>query len=329
MTRAPLLRAVEDALRNEGFPLVETAQAAVARLDSEALASWLGAGLNGPLAYMASGSAPRSDPRAWLPWVRGAFCVALPYNTRRDLSAQSIGRGASWVSRYAWGRDYHKVLRARLGPAARLLRSEGFRARVCVDTAPILERAMAARAGLGFIGKNGLLIHPELGSYLFLGEILTDMELPDGAPVVDGCGECTLCLKGCPTKALVAPRVLDAGRCLSTWTIEHRGPFPPETPPLHGHLFGCDRCQEVCPYNREASLAPDAEFEPRVPWFAPDPRQIEGMSGEAWDAATRGTAVRRARHDGLVRNARRTLEEKAEGGSGKAKGRRRKSEVDR
>jgi epoxyqueuosine reductase len=320
MTDVSLLRAVQDTLHVEGFPLVGTARALVAARDSRALTRWLAAELEGPLAYMRAQQIARSDPSLLEPWVRGAFCVALPYNTRRDLSAPSIGRGASWVSRYAWGRDYHKVLRARLGPAARFLRSEGFHARICVDTGPVLERAMAARAGLGFIGKNGLLVHPELGSYLFLGEILTDMELPDGALVGDGCGECTLCLKGCPTKAFVAPRVLDAGRCLSTWTIEHRGPFPSEAPPLHGHLFGCDRCQEVCPYNREAPLAEEAEFEPRVPWFAPDSRQIEGMSEGAWDAATRGTAVRRARHDGLVRNARRILDEKSEVGSRKSKG---------
>ena len=302
---------IESELRRAGFPLVGTCSAAPDRGGAEALARWLGAGLEGPLGYMRRHPDLRADPALLEPWVRGAFCVALPYNTRRALSAHPISAGRAWVSRYAWGRDYHKVLRARMGPAARLLRSEGFRARICVDTAPLLERAMAARAGLGFIGKNGLLIHPELGSYLFLGEILTDLELPEGPPVGDGCGECTLCLRGCPTQAFVAPRVLDAGRCLSTWTIEHRGPFPPEAPLLQGHLFGCDRCQEVCPYNRHAPLAEESEFEPREPWFAPDPREIEGMSAEAWDRATAGTAVRRARHGGLVRNARTILAERA------------------
>jgi epoxyqueuosine reductase len=321
MTDAPLVRAVQETLRAEGFPLVGTARAVVDGRNAEGLTRWLAAGLEGPLAYMRAQQDARSNPSRFEAWVRGAFCVALPYNTRRELSAHPISMGRAWVSRYAWGRDYHNVLRARMGPAARLLRSEGFRARICVDTVPILERSLAARAGLGFIGKNGLLIHPELGSYLFLGEILTDMELPEGPPVGDGCGECTLCLKGCPTQAFVAPRVLDAGRCLSTWTIEHRGPFPPSTPSLRGHLFGCDRCQEVCPYNREAPLAEEPEFEPREPWFAPDPRRIEVMAEEDWDEATRGTAVRRARHDGLVRNARRISDEKAEVGS-------RKSEVE-
>jgi epoxyqueuosine reductase len=297
-------------LRRAGFPLVGTCSAAPDRRGAEALAQWLRAGLEGPLGYMKRHSGLRSDPVSLEPWIGGAFCVALPYNTRRDLSAHAIGAGRAWVSRYAWGRDYHKVLRARMGPAGRLLRSAGFHARICVDTAPVLERAMAARAGLGFIGKNGLLIHPELGSYLFLGEILTDLELPDGAPVEDGCGGCALCLKGCPTDAFVAPRVLDAGRCLSAWTIEHRGPFPPAAPSLRGHLFGCDRCQEVCPYNREAPLAGEAEFEPREPWFAPDPLQVEEMTEGDWDEATRGTAVRRARHDGLVRNARRISDER-------------------
>lgn len=296
-------------LRKEGFPLVGTCSAARNAEAAEALARWLRAGLEGPLGYMRRHPDLRPSPARLEPWARGAFCVALPYNTRRDLSARSISTGRAWVSRYAWGRDYHNVLRARMGPAARLLRGLGFRARICVDTVPILERSMAVRAGLGFIGKSGLLIHPRWGSYLFLGEILTDLELGDGEPIPDGCGECTLCLRGCPTKAFVAPRTLDAGRCLSTWTIEHRGAFPAEAPNLHGHLFGCDRCQEVCPYNREAPLAQEADFEPRAPWFAPDPLVVEGMSEAAWDAATAGTAVRRARYDGLVRNARRILDE--------------------
>jgi epoxyqueuosine reductase len=236
--------------------------------------------------------------------------VALPYNTRRDLSAHAMASGKAWVSRYAWGRDYHKVVRARLRPAARVLEAAGYKARVCVDTVPLLERHFAWKAGLGFIGKNGLLIHPEFGSYLFLGAILTDMDLEDSTPLPDGCNECEVCLRGCPTSALVASRVLDAGRCISTWTIESRGPFPQTAPPLHGHLFGCDRCQEVCPYNRQAPLSKEADFKPRGGWFAPDPATAVQMTAEDWSTATRGSAVRRARHDGLLRNARRLLDER-------------------
>lgn len=306
-----LVEKVLDSLRASGLTLAGTCSAEVPAADRSALAAWNARGLGGPLGYMPRTERLRIAPGEWLPWVRGAFCAAMAYNTRRDMSASTIAGGRAWVSRYAWGRDYHKVLRARMGPAARLLRAAGFRARVCVDTAPVLERALAAKAGLGFVGKNGLLIHPHLGSYLFLGEILTDLPLGDGERVPDGCGECRLCLRGCPTGALTAPGVLDARLCLSTWTIEHRGPFPREAPALHGHLFGCDRCQEVCPYNRRAPLSGEAEFQPREPWFAPEPGAVAAMGAEEWDRATTGSAVRRAGHGGLRRNALRILEERS------------------
>ena len=307
-----LVRQARASLEAGGFPLTGTASARLPDQDLGALHRWLAQGLQGPLGYMARTGGLREDPKALEPWVRGLFCAAMPYNTSRALSAGAIASGRAWVSRYAWGRDYHKVLRSRLRPAAEILRAQGLRARICVDSAPLLERAFAAKAGLGFIGKNGLLIHPVWGSYLFLGEILTDLELPDSEPVPDGCGDCALCLKGCPPGALTAPRVLDAGRCLSTWTIEHRGLFPEEAPPLHGHIFGCDRCQEVCPHNRRAPLSEEADFHPRPHWFAPDPAAVASMDEARWDEATSGTALRRARQDGLVRNAARLLEEKAD-----------------
>jgi epoxyqueuosine reductase len=306
-----LIRQVRASLEAGGFPLTGTASPGLPDQDLRALHRWLAQGLQGPLGYMSRTGELREDTKALEPWVRGLFCAAMPYNTSRALSAQSIASGRAWVSRYAWGRDYHKVLRSRLRPAARLLEAKGFKARICVDSAPLLERAYAAKAGFGFIGKNGCLVHPDWGSYLFLGEILTDLELPDAEPVSDGCGDCALCLRGCPTRAFAAPRILDAGRCLSTWTIEHRGPFPENAPPLHGHLFGCDRCQEVCPYNRRASLSGEADFRPRPQWVAPDPADVASMEEARWDEATRGMALRRARHDGVVRNARRILEENA------------------
>ncbi|MGC8723257.1 MAG: tRNA epoxyqueuosine(34) reductase QueG [Acidobacteriota bacterium] len=314
MRKAEIIQEVVGALRRAGFPLVGTCSG---RLEEEPFAydAWVAAGLHGPLGYMASTAHLRRAPEAFLPWVRGVFCAALPYNTRREFSAAWTGRGRSWVSCYAWGRDYHREVMARLRPAVRLLQRLGCLAHAGVDAMPVMERALAARAGLGFIGKNGLLIHPRYGSYLFLGEILTDLPLEDSPDrVADGCGGCALCMRGCPTRAFPRPRVLDASRCLSTWTIEYRGAFPPEAPPLSGHLFGCDRCQEVCPYNRRAPLAGEEAFRPREGCFAPAPGRIAAMTEAEWDTATRGSALRRAGYDGLVRNARRILEEWAGGG---------------
>lgn len=307
---AGLIQSVLGALREAGIPLAGTCRGEVPEADRLRFAACLGANLHGPLGYMAKTARLRSDLRAFLPWARGVFVVALPYDTSRSLSAHSVARGRAWVSRYAWGRDYHKVLRAKMKPAARLLEEAGHQARICVDSAPVLERALAARAGLGFIGKNGCLVHPRYGSYLFLGELFTDLALPDGEAVESGCGECELCLKACPAHAFSAPGVLDAGRCLSTWTIEWRGEFPPEVPPLRGHLFGCDRCQEVCPFNREAPLSDVPDFRPREPWFAPETARVAAMGEREWDAATRGTALRRARFEGLLRNAKRVLAER-------------------
>ncbi len=276
---------------------------------TEMLGCWLMDGLHADMDYMARTVAQRLELRTFLPWAKGAFVVALPYNTSRESSEEWIERGRGWVSRYAWGRDYHKVLKGRLAKAAALLESAGYKARVCVDTAPVRERALAVRAGLGFIGKNGMLINREFGSYLFLGEVITDLALDNAGSAKGGCGGCTLCLKACPTEAIVEPRIVDSRRCLSYWTIEHRRAFSESTPLLVGHLFGCDGCQEACPYNKKSPLSGEGEFQPRDGLFAPFPEAITGLGREAWDELTRTTALRRARYEGLLRNACRIIEE--------------------
>jgi epoxyqueuosine reductase len=316
--RADVIESVLAALRSEGFTLVGTASTATTKEDAAAYRSFLDADHDGPLKYLRRSHDARLDPRALIPWVRGAFCAAIPYNTSREVSADYIASGKAWVSRYAWGRDYHKVVRKKLKAAASLLLEAGFQARVCCDSFPLLERALARRAGLGFIGKNGLLIHPEYGSYLFLGEILTDLELPPGHEVPDGCGGCSKCIKACPVKAFAAPRILDAGKCISTWTIEHRGPFPPEAPPLHGHLFGCDRCQEVCPYNSKAPLSIEPDFAPRLEWFAPPPSALLKLSDAELESRLIGSPLRRTGAEGLRRNAAKVIENSISLGSSHA-----------
>jgi epoxyqueuosine reductase len=300
--------------RQAGFPLASAVPVEVPPEARVRLESWLARGRHGSLSYMAAGAQQRLDPRTWLPWARSLLSVALPYNTSREGSEAWRDRGRMWVSRYAWGRDYHKVLGKRLSGLARRIELSGARARVCVDTSPLAERAYAVRAGLGFVGKNALLVHPEWGSYLFLGEILTDLSPPDfcPAPLSPGCENCDQCLRACPTGALRGPGDLDAGRCISAWTVERCGGRS-HRPDLHGNLFGCDRCQEACPYNRGAPLTADPSFAPRPPWFAPRPGEILGLSGEEWERLTRGMVLRRAGYAKLLGNASRA-ECRGEGG---------------
>jgi epoxyqueuosine reductase len=279
--------------------------------DTEFFRSWVAAGYAGDMHYLARRTEERVDPRRVMEGVRSILCVGLVYDPGpRPMPAATRGR----VSRYAGGEDYHEVLLEQLeGVAAGLeaLAQRPVRARAYVDTGPVLERALAARAGLGWIGKNACLIHPRLGSYFFLGVLLTDLALAADAPEPDHCGTCTACLEACPTDAFPAPGILDATRCIAYTTIELRGAIPDELRAAQGaHVFGCDICQEVCPWNlREQRRVPAdplglrARLAPRAEWVAPDLAWLLSLEEEAWRAATRHSALRRAKRRALLRNA--------------------------
>jgi len=261
---------------------------------------WLDAGYGGQMAYLSRGRAARLDPERLLPGWRSVVAVALNHAPRRDDPAW---RG---VARYARGRDYHRVIRPRLHALKDVLRTAGgadVRSRASVDTSAVLERSLAASAGLGWTGKNTNLIAPGLGSYFFIGIVLTTAELAPDAEIPDRCGTCTACLDACPTGAFVAPYTLDARRCVSYLTIEHRGDIDES---LHsgvgGWLFGCDVCQEVCPWNRHAPPARDPALAPGEPPGSPE--SLIAMTEEAFRERFRGSAIKRARREGLARNAR-------------------------
>jgi len=279
--------------------------------DTRFLRTWLERGYGGCLDYLARRVEERVDPRRVLEGVRSAIAVGLVYDPGAPPPRPP---GSARVARYAGGDDYHDVVGERLaGLRAGLeaLVDGPVRARAYVDTGPVPERALAARAGLGWVGKNTCVIHPRLGSYLFLGVLLTDLPLPPDVPEPDHCGSCRACLDACPTDAFPEPYVLDATRCIATTTIEDPGPIPEPLREAHGdRLFGCDVCQEVCPWNgrRGRPVPPDplglrARLAPREAWRRPSLEWVLGLDEEAWRRATRRTALRRARHRALLRNA--------------------------
>lgn len=292
-----------------GFDVAGVAPAEAGEPAMEAYRAWLARGFHGEMGYLsrADAVARRADPARILPGVQSIVVVALNYHTRplpphlRDDPSRGV------IASYAWGRDYHDLMLPRLEQLAAAVELETGQAAACrpyVDTGPVLERALAVRAGLGFVGRNANLIHPRLGSWLFLGELLTVAALPPGEQEAGGtCGHCTRCLEACPTAAFPAPYVLDARRCISYLTIELKGPIPRELRPLMGNrIFGCDICQEACPWNRRfarpTALAP--ELAPgRV---APPLLELLALDEEAFQRRFAGSPVKRAKRRGLLRN---------------------------
>jgi len=251
----------------------------------------------------------RADPRSLLPSARSVLCVGLLYNGPEPYSTRFSDPERAWISRYAWGGDYHRILRSRLETLAARLRQgfPPFEWRAAVDTAPLLERALALRAGLGWIGKNSCLIHQGRGSWFFLGELLTSLELEPDSPATDRCGSCTRCIDACPTGAIVpAPGggpawTVDSRTCISYLTIELRGPIPSGLREGTGnHVFGCDICQEVCPWNIRAPQERIPEFAPR--WFAPPLERLAAITEAEFREMFRHSPVRRARYAGFLRN---------------------------
>jgi epoxyqueuosine reductase len=252
--------------------------------------------------YLERQQSGRMNPNTVLPGVRSVIVCAMNYNTSRPLT--SYDRMRAWVSRYAWGADYHETLQANLRQlAAWVERRTGGQTRTYVDTGPLLERVYAKYGGIGWFGKNTCIINQKLGSWLFLGCVLADIELDYDLPVPDRCGTCTRCIDACPTQALVAPYVLDSRKCISYTTIELRGELPEaDRQGIGHHLFGCDICQDVCPWNRRAPVSNEARFQPKQGLYWPEIDTLLDMNEEQWRQLIQGTAMKRAKVNGLLRN---------------------------
>ena len=269
------------------------------------LREWLDRGYAGEMGWMARSADRRADVRRVVPGARSVIVTGTLYNTSRPYSDEAP-HGVARLSRYAWGDDYHDVLKARLDSLLAWMRAESdaaFEARAYVDTGPVQERVYAQYAGLGWIGKNTCLINPELGSWLFLGEIISTLDLEPDAEGLEQCGSCTRCLDACPTGALIESGVLDSTRCISYLTIELRAAIPDEhREALGAHVYGCDICQEVCPYNRPASQSADAPWQPRPGLDLPRLVDLWRRPDAELRALTRGGAMTRAKLTGLRRN---------------------------
>jgi len=297
-----------------GFDLAGVAPARLG--DSRELrffSDWIAGGKAGEMVYLKSQDGQGRLKRAALehvaPWARSVIVCALNYNTAHPRSTECHDPKRGWISRYAWGgADYHEVVLERLRRVEARLRTEvgdpTIETRCYVDTGPVVERVFAAYAGVGWIGKNTCLINQRTGSWLFLGVILTSLELAPDLPAADRCGSCTRCLDACPTQAFVAARDLEATRCISYLTIEKRGAIAEELRSGMGnHVFGCDICQDVCPWNRRAPTSAAFEFQPRLERFHPTLAWLANFSEEDFRTTFGHTPIRRTKRSGLRRNA--------------------------
>jgi epoxyqueuosine reductase len=286
-----------------GFARVGIAAARALEEEAAHLDEWLAAGRHGQMSWMATTASVRKDPRdpKMLENARSVIVMVAPYVRRHGYEGPPPAR----IAKYAMGRDYHNVLTKKSRKVARVLQDAGFVARVAVDSKPVFERAWAERAGVGFVGKNCCLIVPGIGSHAFLACVVTTAPLSADEPMGRRCGSCTLCLDACPTRAFTAPHTLDARKCISYLTIEHRGPIPTEHRQALGPwAFGCDVCQDVCPYNQTSGAAEGSldAFEPGDRWTGVDAAQVLQMTEDQFRAWAEGSPIKRARHEGLARN---------------------------
>lgn len=285
-----------------GFDDIGFSPAVVREKDAEVLDNWLNNGRHADMHWMSNHSDLRKDPKLLVPQAKSVISVLLSYYTPQTQTDPD----APVVSKYAYGRDYHKVVKAKLKSLLSFVQEliPETKGRAFTDSAPVLEHAYARNAGLGWIGKNSLLISPKLGSYVFIGELIIDQELDyNTKEITDYCGNCTLCINECPTSAILPGRIVDANKCLSYHTIENKNPLPETLKnSFFNRVFGCDICQEVCPWNRDRKLHTTKDFKPKKEFLALSAHEWSSLNEESFKKLFEGTPVMRVKFQGLRRN---------------------------
>ena len=287
-----------------GFDHVSIAEAKSYK-EHEALQGWLNQGFHASMHYMERSADKRQDPKKVMPEAESVIVCALNYNTDYPYSTECRDSTKGWIARYAWGEDYHEVIGEMLLrlQEASSQKVPGSNCKSYIDTGPTMDRVFAKHSGVGWVGKNSCMIHPKLGSWIFLGTLLTNLKLKSDSLVNDHCGKCMACIDACPTQAITEPHVIDARRCISYLTIEHRGEIEPElTEKMGNHILGCDICQDVCPWNRKAPKTNNHAFQPRGGFFNPDLEHFEIVVQNEYPQKFKHSPLKRAKKDGLLRN---------------------------
>ena len=300
MNRAEASKIVKRLAREQGFDACGISAAGFLEEEATGLENWLNAGFHGTMSWMERHFDERLDPRKLVPGAKSVISVVLNYFPNEGQRAD-----APKISKYAYGRDYHKVIRGKLKRMLLCIQDEigEVSGRGFVDSAPVMDRAWARKSGLGWVGKHSLLLSKGSGSYFFIGALIVDIELEPDGPTTDHCGSCTACIDACPTSAIVAPTVVDSNKCISYLTIEYKGALPSEyQEKMEDWVYGCDICQDVCPWNRFSTPHTESDFNIRDAIQNNDWETWEEVTHELWEEITKGSAMRRVGFDGFKRN---------------------------
>jgi len=300
MNRAEASKLVKRLAKEQGFDACGISAAGFLEEEATGLENWLNAGFHGTMSWMERHFDERLDPRKLVPGAKSVISVVLNYFPDQEQRAD-----APKISKYAYGRDYHKVIRGKLKRMLLYIQDEigEVSGRGFVDSAPVMDRAWARKSGLGWVGKHSLLLSKGSGSFFFIGALIVDIELEPDGPTTDHCGSCTACIDACPTSAIVAPTVVDSNKCISYLTIEYKGALPSEyQEKMEDWVYGCDICQDVCPWNRFSTPHSEDDFNIRDSIQNNDRETWEEITHELWEEITKGSAMRRIGFDGFKRN---------------------------